>query len=322
MAASAKLFGVLAAAACVALNVHAAPGYPLRPVRMIVLFPPGGSDTVARMLGQKLAERLGQPFVIDNRPGAAGVIGADIVAKSPADGHTLLFATASFAIAAGFERKLPYDSVRDFSAIGFVAAVPFVLLAHPSVAVNSVPELLALAKARPDQLNAASAGTGGAGHLATELFRGMSGARITHIPYKGTGPALTALLAGEAQLMFASIGAGLPQARAGKVRALAVSCAARSSLAPELPTVAESGVPGYDVRPWYGILAPVGMPAALVMKWNREVARSIALPEMNERFIAQGIDLEASTPEAFASLIKAEVPRWRKIVKDSGARAD
>jgi tripartite-type tricarboxylate transporter receptor subunit TctC len=285
---------------------------------MIVLFPPGGSDTVARMLGQKLAERLGQPFVIDNRPGAAGVIGADIVAKSPADGHTLLFATASFAIAAGFERKLPYDSVRDFSAIGFVAAVPFVLLAHPSVAVNSVPELLALAKARPDQLNAASAGTGGAGHLATELFRSMSGARITHIPYKGTGPALTALLAGEAQLMFASIGAGLPQARAGKLRALAVSCAARSSLAPELPTVAESGVPGYDAITWYGVLAPRSTPPAVIATLNRETIAVLGAAEFRARLAVLGIEPTTSTPQEFADYLKADIAKWARTIKDAG----
>jgi tripartite-type tricarboxylate transporter receptor subunit TctC len=309
---------VLTAAACLALNARAAPDYPLRPVRMIVLFPPGGSDTVARMLGQKLAERLGQPFVIDNRPGAAGVIGADIVAKSPADGYTLLFATASFAIAAGFERKLPYDSVRDFSAIGFVASVPFVLLTHPSVAVSSVQELLALAKAKPDQMNASSAGTGGAGHLATEVFKSMSGARITHVPYKGTGPALTALLAGETQLMFASIGGGLPQARAGKVKALAVTSARRSSLAPELPTVAESGVPGYDAITWYGVLAPRATPPAAIRMLNREIVAVLGAAEFRERLAALGIEPTASTPQEFADYLKADIAKWARAIRDAG----
>jgi tripartite-type tricarboxylate transporter receptor subunit TctC len=285
---------------------------------MIVLFPPGGSDTVARMLGQKLAERLGQPFVIDNCHGAAGVIGADIVAKSPADGYTLLFATASFAIAAGFERKLPYESIRDFSAIGFVASVPFVLLTHPSVAANSVQELLALARARPNQLNASSAGTGGAGHLATEVFKSMSGARITHIPYKGTGPALTALLAGEAQLMLASIGGGLPQARAGKLRALAVSSAKRSSLAPELPTVAESGVPGYDAITWYGVLAPRATPPAAIGILDREIIAVLGAAEFRERLAALGIEPTPSTPQEFANYLKADIAKWARAIKDAG----
>ena len=318
MVVGAKSFAALAGALWLAMGAHAAPDYPLRPVRMIVLFPPGGSDTVARMLGQRLAERLGQSFVIDNRPGAAGVIGADIVAKSPADGYTLLFATASFAISAGFDRKLPYDSIKDFSAIGFVAAVPFLLLTHPSVAANSVQELLALARARPDQLNAASAGTGGAGHLATEVFKSMSGARITHIPYKGTGPALTALLSGEAQLMFASIGGGLPQARAGKLRALAVSSARRSSLVPELPTVAESGVPGYDAITWYGGLAPRATAPAVIGMLNREIIAVLGAAEFRERLAALGIEPTVSTPQEFAAYLKADIAKWGRAIRDAG----
>jgi tripartite-type tricarboxylate transporter receptor subunit TctC len=285
---------------------------------MIVLFPPGGSDTIARMLAQKLSERLGQAFVVDNRPGAAGVIGADIVAKSPADGYTLLFATASFAISAGFDRKLPYDSIGDFSPIGFVASVPFVLLTHPSVAANSVQELLALARARPDQLNAASSGTGGASHLALEVFKSMSGARITHVPYKGTGPALTAVLAGEAQLTFASMGAGLPQARAGKLRALGVTSAKRSSLAPELPTVAEAGVPGYEAITWYGVLAPRATPQAVIGVLNREIVAVLGASEFRERLAALGIEPTASTPQEFANYLKADIVKWTRAIRDAG----
>jgi len=291
--------------------------YPVRPVRMIVLFPPGGSDTVARMLAQKLSERFHQTFVVDNRPGAAGVIGADIVAKSPPDGYTLLFATASFAISAGFDRKLPYDTVKDFSSVGFVASVPFVLVSHPSVPVTSVQELLALAKAKPGQLNAASSGTGGAGHLATEVFKSMSGARIAHIPYKGTGPALTAVLSGEAQLMLASMGAALPQARAGKVRALAVSSLKRSSLAPELPTVAESGVPGYDAITWYGIAAPRGTSPAVIAILNREIVAVLGTGEFRERLATLGIEPTASTPEEFASYLRSDVAKWTRAIKEA-----
>lgn len=299
-------------------SAPAAPDYPLRPVRMIVLFPPGGSDTVARMLGQKLAERMGQPFVIDNRPGAAGVIGADIVAKSPADGHTLLFATASFAVSSGFERKLPYDAVKDFSAIGFVASVPFLLVTHPAVAATSVQELLALAKARPDQLNVSSSGTGAAGHLVAEIFKRMSGARITHVPYKGTGPALTAVLAGEAQLMFSSIGAALPQARAGKLRALAVSSAQRSSLAPELPTIAEAGVPGFDVITWYGVLAPRATSSAVIALLNREIVAILGAAELRVRLAALGIEPTSSTPQEFSAYLKADIAKWARAIKDAG----
>lgn len=314
----ARSFAALVCAASLALTAHAAAEYPLRPVRMIVLFPPGGSDTIARMLAQKLSERLGQAFVVDNRPGAAGVIGADIVAKSPADGYTLLFATASFAISAGFDRKLPYDSIGDFSPIGFVASVPFVLLTHPSVAANSVQELLALARARPDQLNAASSGTGGASHLALEVFKSMSGARITHVPYKGTGPALTAVLAGEAQLTFASMGAGLPQARAGKLRALGVTSAKRSSLAPELPTVAEAGVPGYEAITWYGVLAPRATPQAVIGVLNREIVAVLGASEFRERLAALGIEPTASTPQEFANYLKADIVKWTRAIRDAG----
>ena len=317
--------GLLLALVCATwlpFNAHAAPDYPLRPVRMIVLFPPGGSDTVARMLGLKLAERLGQSFVIDNRPGAAGVIGADIVAKSPADGYTLLFATASFAVSSGFDRKLPYDAVKDFSAIGFVASVPFLLVTHPAVAATSVQELLALAKAKPDQLNVSSSGTGAAGHLVAEIFKSMSGARITHVPYKGTGPALTAVLSGEVQLMFASIGAGLPQARAGKLRALAVSSAKRSSLAPELPTIAEAGVPGYDVITWYGILAPRATPPAVIATLNREIITVLGAAEFRERLAVLGIEPTTSTPQEFAVYLKADIVKWARAIRDSGVTLD
>ncbi len=312
---------LLLALCCVAWlpqGAHAAPEYPLRPVRMIVLFPPGGSDTVARMLGQRLAERLGQPFVIDNRPGAAGVIGADIAAKSPADGHTLLFATASFAVSSGFDRKLPYDAVKDFSAIGFVASVPFLLVTHPTVAANSVQELIALSKAKPDQLNVSSSGTGAAGHLVAEIFNRMSGARITHVPYKGTGPALTAVLAGEAQLMFSSIGAALPQARAGKLRALAVSSAKRSSLAPDLPTIAEAGVPGFDVITWYGVLAPRATSSAVIAMLNREIVVVLNTSEFRERLAAIGIEPTSSTPREFADYLKADIVKWAGAIRDAG----
>ena len=231
----------------------ASTNYPQRPIRLVVLFPPGGSDTVARMFGQRAAERLGQPIVIDNRPGAAGVIGADIVAKSPADGYTLLFATASFAMNSAWDRKLPYDANRDFTAIGMLAYTPFLLTVHPTLPVTTVKEFIALAKSKPDQLNVSITGAGGIGHLGTAMFANMAGIKLNVVPYKGTGPALTAALAGEVHLTMVTIGTSLPYARAGKLRALGVSSVRRSALAPDIPAIAEAGVPGLDVVTWYGL---------------------------------------------------------------------
>ncbi len=294
------------------------PSYPQRPIRLVVLFPPGGSDTVARIFGLRVAERLGQPFVIDNRPGAAGVIGADIVAKSPPDGYTLLFATASFAMTSAWERKLPYDALRDFTAIGMLAYTPFMLTVHPTVAVNSVKEFIALAKTKPDQINVSTTGTGGIGHLASASFANMAGIRLNFVPYKGTGPALTAALAGEVPCTMVTIGASLQHARAGRLRALGVSSGRRSALAPDMPTIAEAGVPGYDVVTWYGLSAPRNLPAAIANRLHSEMAVISGSSEYREQIAALGIEPQLSSPREFADTMKTEIARWSKAIKDAG----
>jgi tripartite-type tricarboxylate transporter receptor subunit TctC len=292
--------------------------YPNRPVRFIVPFPPGGSDTVARMIGQKFSETFGQQFVIDNRAGAAGTLGAGIAAKAPADGYTIMFATASFAISASLYRNLPYDSIKDFTAVGLVSSGPMLVVAHPSLPIASIRDLVALAKAKPDTLNFASTGTGTITHLAAELFKSMTGVRMTHIPYKGSGPAQTDLLAGQVQLMFDVIGAALPHARAGTLKALAVTSAKRSALVPDLPTVAESGVPGYDASTWYGVLAPRGTPRSVVNLLSDQIVVTLNTTEFRERLAGLGFEPQISTPEQFADFLRADIAKWARAIKDAG----
>jgi len=305
-----------AGATALAADLHA--DYPQRPVRFIVLFPPGGSDTVARIFGQRAAERLGQPFVIDNRPGAAGVIGADIAAKSPPDGYTLLFATASFAMTSAWERKLPYDAIRDFTTIGLLAYTPFMLTVHPSLPVNTVKEFIAYAKSKPGQLNVSTTGTGGIGHLGTASLATLAGLQFNYVPYKGTGPALTAALAGEVNFTMVTIGSSLPYARNGRLRALGVSSARRSALAPDIPSLAEAGVPGMDVVTWYGLSAPRNLPAPIVNRLNREMVEISKSPEYREQIAALGIEPQVTSPREFADYMKSEITRWSKAIKDAG----
>jgi tripartite-type tricarboxylate transporter receptor subunit TctC len=298
--------------------------YPSKPIHYIVPFAPGGpTDIMSRAIGEKVGAAWGQQVVVDNRSGAGGNIGTEIVARSAPDGYTVMIGhVGTHAINLSLYAKISFDPVRDFTPITLIATYPLALVIYPGVAAKSMPELIALAKARPGALNFASAGSGGPTHLAGEVLKSLAHIDIVHIPYKGNAAALTGLVAGEAHMMFSNLLTSMPHVKSGRLRVLAVSTAKRSPQMPELPTIAESGVPGYDVTPWYGILGPASLPQAIVAKWNHEVARVIALPEMNARFVAQGIDLEASTPEAFADLIKAEVPKWRKIVRDSGARVD
>jgi tripartite-type tricarboxylate transporter receptor subunit TctC len=300
----------------------AAEAYPTKPIHYIVPFAPGGpTDIMSRAIGERIGAAWGQQVVVDNRGGAGGNIGAELVAKSAPDGYTVMIGhVGTHAINAALYARIPFDPVRDFTPITLVATLPLALVVHQSVPAKSVKELIALAKAKPGQINFASAGSGGPTHLAGELFRTTAGIDIVHVPYKGNAAALTELIGGQVQMMFSNLLTSMPHVKTGKLRALAVSTAKRSPQAPDLPTVAESGVPGYDVTPWYGILGPAKLPQAIVMKWNREVARVIALPEMQERFVGQGIDLTASTPEQFAALIKAEVLRWARIVKQAGAK--
>jgi tripartite-type tricarboxylate transporter receptor subunit TctC len=305
-------FGAWAAHA-VAQSTYSA--YPNRPIRVVIQFAPGGSDVVARILCQKMTESLGQPFVIDNRPGAAGVIGANIVAKAAPDGYTTLFATASFAVTAAFNQQLPYDSIKDFDSIGFIGSQPFALVVHPAVPVNSVKEFIALSKAKP--LNFASAGGGGVGHLTQELFNHLTGIKATHIPYKGTGPMVTALIAGEVPAAMVNISGSWAHVRGGRLKALGVASLKRTAFAPELPTIAESGVPGFEGGTWYGLTAPRGTSAAAITVLNREMAAALKT-DAREKLVALGVELAPSTPQEFSNYMLAEVAKWRKIIKVAG----
>jgi tripartite-type tricarboxylate transporter receptor subunit TctC len=317
---------VLALGAFAILVPAAAPAqtYPAKPIRLVVPFPAGGSlDVVARAIGQKLTEAWGQPVVIDNRPGAGGNIGADLVAKSPADGYTILEgALSTHAVNVSLYGKLPYDPVRDFEPITLVAVTPNVLVLNPSVPANSVKELIAYAKANPGKLSFGSGSNGSAGHLAGELFKIEAGVDMVHVPYKGAAPAMQDLLAGRTQLMFDNLANAMQQVRAGKLKALAVTTAHRSALVPDLPTLAEAGLPGFDISTWWGFLAPAGTPKEIVAKWNAEVIRILNTPEMKAFFAQQGAEPSPTSPEEFAALIRREIPKYAKIVKASGAKVD
>jgi tripartite-type tricarboxylate transporter receptor subunit TctC len=261
--------------------------------------------------------------VVDNRAGAGGGVGAEIVARSAPDGYTLMIGhVGTHAINISLYAKVNYDPIKDFQPISLIATLPFVLVVHPGVPAKNVKDLIALARAKPGVLNFASAGSGGPTHLAGELFKSTAAIDIVHIPYKGNAAALADLVGGQVQMMFSNMLTAMPFVRAGKLRAIAVSTLKRSPQAPELPTVSEGGAAGYDVTPWYGVLAPAGLPKPLLARLHGEVAKIVDSPEIRERFVTQGVDMASSTPEAFAALIRAEIPRWRELVKRSGARAD
>jgi tripartite-type tricarboxylate transporter receptor subunit TctC len=298
--------------------------FPTHAVRIVVPFPPGGPlDITGRALAQKLAEAWGVGVVVDNRPGAGGNIGADIVAKSAPDGYTVVMgALSTHAVNPSLFAKMPYDAVNDFEPITLVAVTPNVLVVNPSLPVASVRELVAYAKANPDKLSFGSGSNGSAGHLAGELFKVETGTNIVHIPFKGGAPAMQALLAGETQMMFDNLANSMPQVKAGKLRALAVTTAERSKLAPDLPTMAEAGLPGFDIATWFGLLAPAGTPKYVIAKWNAEVVKILNSPEMRDRLVAQGADAAPTTPGQFAAYIASELPKYARIVKASGAKVD
>jgi len=320
----AAFVGTLAALAGAVPAAGHAQAYPTRPIRLVVPFPPGGSlDVVARAIGQKLTAAWGQHVVVDNRPGAGGNIGADLVAKSAPDGYTILEgALSTHAVNVSLYGKLPYDPVKDFAPITLVATTPNVLVLNSAFPVNSVPELIAYAKAHPGALSFGSGSNGSAGHLAGELFKTEAGVDMVHVPYKGGAPALQALLAGDTQLMFDNLANSTPQLKAGKLKALAVTTAKRSPLAPELPTLAETGLPGFDIYTWWGFMAPAGTPADIIAKWNAEVTRILGTPEMKAFFAQQGAEPAPTSPDQFAALIKSEIPKYARIIKDSGAKVD
>ena len=301
-----------------------AQAYPTKPIRIVVPFPAGGTtDVLARAAAQKLAETLGQPAVVDNRPGAGGNIGAELVAKSAPDGYTLLMGTVgTHAINPGLYPKLPYDHVKDFAPVILVAGVPNVLVINPALPVNSVPELIAYAKANPGKLNFASSGNGTSIHLSAELFKTMAGVQMTHVPYKGSAPALQDLVGGQVQLMFDNLPSSLALIKGGKLKALAVTSSTRAAALPDVPTLAESGLPGFEASSWFGLLAPAGTPPPVIAKLNGEIAKWLATPEAKEKLLAQGANAAGGTAEEFAQFIAAETAKWQKVVKESGAKVD
>ncbi|HET9337661.1 MAG TPA: tripartite tricarboxylate transporter substrate binding protein [Casimicrobiaceae bacterium] len=305
-------------------SAFAQAAYPSQPIRIVVPFPPGGAtDIMARAAAQKLAEAWKAQVVVDNRPGAGGNIGSELVAKAAPDGYTLEMGTVgTHAINASLYAKMPYDHVKDFTPVVLVAAVPNVLVVHPSVPANSVQELIAYAKANPGKLNFASSGAGTSIHLSGELFKVMAGVQMTHVPYKGSAPAITDLLGGQVQLMFDNLPPSLPHIRAGKLRALAVTTSERAPALPDVPTVAESGLPGFEASSWFGLLAPAGTPREIVVKINGEIARWLVTPEAKEKMIAIGANAKGGTPEDFAKHIADETAKWAKVVKESGAKVD
>jgi len=304
--------------------VDAAESFPSKPARLVVPFPPGGPlDAVGRAIADKLTQMWGQSVVVDNKPGAGGNIGADFVAKSPPDGYTVVMgALSTHAVNPSLYPKMPYDAAKDFAPITLVAVTPNVLVVNPTLPVNSVRELIAYAKANPGKLSFGSGSNGSAGHLAGELFKVDTGADMVHIPFKGGAPAMQSLLAGETQLMFDNLANSMPQVKAGKLKALAVTTAQRSKLAPELPTMAEAGVPGFDIATWFGLLAPAGTPSDVIAKWNADVTKVLSAPDMRERLAAQGAEAAPMTPTQFASFIDTELVKYARIVKASGAKVD
>ena len=304
-------------------SAAAAQGYPSKPVRVVVSFPPGaGVDIVARTVMPKLADALGQQFVIDNRAGASGNLGSEVAAHAPPDGYTLLFTPASVASSQALYTKLNYNLVRDLEPISMVAAAPFVLVVHPSLPVKTVKELIAMAKAKPGQLLYASTGNGGSPHLATEMFRQQAKIDITHIPYKGTPPAVTDLIAGQVSMMFANTLSVLPYVNSGRLRALAISSAKRSAAAPAIPTIAENGMPGFDSVTWFGVLAPTGTPRDIIGKLSGELRRIVQTKAMTEQLLAQGADPIGSTAEEFGARIKSDIAKWTVIIKTAGIKAE
>lgn len=312
------LFVLAASAAC-----QCAQAYPDRPVRLIVPFPPGGgADMTARIISPELRNRLGKPIVIDNRGGASTIIGTDLGAKSTADGHTILIVTATFAVNPSLHATLPYDSLKDFAPITQLTSVPYIVVAHPSLGIATVKDLIAAAKNKPGQLTYASVGNGSAAHLATEMFNAGAGTRLVHVPYKGSAPALADLIGGHVSLYFGSMPASLPQVRAGKLRAIAVTGAKRVPSAPDVPTIAESGVPGYEFSAWYGLLAPAGTAPRIVNRLYVESKKVLELADVRERLMTDGSEAIGGAPEQFAALIRSEIAKYAKIVRQTNIKPD
>lgn len=317
-----RLLVMLASCAVLAAPAAAQP-YPTRPVRLVIPFPPGGpADIFGRLIGFKLSDGLKEQVVVDNRGGGNGNIGAELVARAVPDGYTLMLLPSALAANASLYAKLPYSLVNDFAGVASLGTFPLILVTHPSVPAMTMPELIALARSKPGELNFASAGSGGGAHLAAEAFARAAGVKMVHVPYKGTGPAVLGVLGGQVSLMFASVPSVIQHVRAGKLNALAVTSAERSPAAPELPTVAEQGLPGYALVSWFGLVAPAGTPREIVKRLNEEVRRVLATPEFQERLKDEGGRPLAMTPEEFTEFIRSETVRWAKIVRDVGAKLE
>jgi len=318
------LISLLTSVAALLTGVPAsAQQYPTRPIRLVVPFPPGGgTDTMARAIGPKLGEALGQQVVPENRGGAGANIGAEIAAKSSPDGYTLMLATITNAIGASLYTRLNYDLVRDFAPITQLATTPHILVVHPSVPVKSVKEFIAFAKARPGELTYSSSGNGSAAHLAGELFNSLTGVKTVHVPYKGGGPSMIALVGGEVSLAFATMPSAINYVRAGRLRGLAVTTAKRSPSTPELPTLAETGVAGYEAGSWYGLSAPAGTPKEIIGRLHAETIKVVALPDVKERLFNAGFEVVTSSPEQFAEFTRTEIQKWGKLVKAAGLKVD
>lgn len=300
-----------------------AEGYPSKPIRIVVPYPPGGfNDTLARTLGRKLTASWKQPVIVDNRPGGGTTIGTNLAAKAPADGYTLLIVSFAFAVNPSLYRELPYDSGRDFAPVILAAGTPNLLVVNSALAVKSVPEFVRLARSQAGGLNYASAGNGSSNHLSMELFKSLAGLNLVHVPYKGSAPAVTDLIGGQVDAMFDNVPNVIQHVKAGKLRALAVSSRERSAFLPDVPTVAESGVPGFDVSVWFGVVAPAGTPAPVVAKLNAEMNRILALADVAQLFRAQGVEPRGGSPREFAAFLLSQTAKWAKVVKDSGARAE
>jgi len=312
--AAVALLAILPAASAVA-----AQPYPVKPIRIVV---GPGPDTLARLIGQKMTDAWGQQVIVDQRPGAGGTIAAELAARSAPDGYTLLLTTGSFTINSSLYPNLGYDMVRDLAPVSLLATIPFILVVHPSLPVHSVRELVALARARPGQINYASAGNGTPPHLGGEMLKAVAKVDIVHVPYKGVAPAIIDALSGQVQVMFAVAPAGLPHVNAGKLRAIAASTSKRARALPELPTVAESGYPGFDVTGWNGLHAPARTPPTIIAALNSEVRKVIARPDVIEKMAASGLEPEGSSPESFGEYVKTDIARWAKLIRAANVRLD
>jgi len=307
----------------IAAAAASAQEYPARPIRIVVPTLAGGSaDILARLIGAKLHERWGQPVVVENRGGAGQMIGADIVAKSAADGHTILLPTVTYTTSAATQTRLPFDPVNDLAGVTMVGEGPFLVTVHPSLPVKTLKDLIALAKSKPGHLNYASSGTGSILHLVTEVFAAGARIKLVHVPYKSIAPAVTETVGGHVPMMFGSLPSVLPQVKAGRLRALAVSTAKRSSFVPELPTVAEAGVPGFEARQWWGVFAPAKTPRPVVAKLNGEIHKILAAEDVKSRLADEGAEPVVTTPEAFGAIVKSDIAKWKKVVADLNLKLD